>query len=137
MQPGKIKPQSSEVFEKHVQEFSWLNFSQLFELCNFLICCLLYESCKLVIEATSVHCGKGNNFGVVKFVRELSGSFYLRLQLLSQDCVLSLGWRLLLNCIKHKTTCLGIMSNMNNQQLKWSYPSSAVYGNFGLAGCCY
>ena len=52
------------------------------------LCSLLYKACKLIIEDTCVHCGEGNDFGIVKFVRELSGccSFYLRLQLLRQDC---------------------------------------------------
>lgn len=59
-----------------------------------------------------MHCGKGNSFSIVKFVKEVS--FYLHLQLLSQDCVLSLVWRLLLNCIKqfktlkHQTAVLNI-----------------------------
>lgn len=31
----KLKPQSSKVFEIHIQVFSWLNYSQILELCNF------------------------------------------------------------------------------------------------------
>lgn len=105
VQSGKLKPQSSEVFEIHIQVFSWLNYSSRLELCNFYFSfCLLYT---LIIEDTCVNCGEGNNFGIVKFVRELSGccSFYLHLQLLSQDCkeltLVWLCWRFLLNCIKH------------------------------------
>lgn len=52
------------------------------------LCCLLYKTSKLIIEDTCVHCGEGNGFGIVKFIRKLSGCcfFNLHLQLKNEDC---------------------------------------------------